>query len=79
MEAVLGNDPFVGLEIVLKLGETHVKDIVRESQKRGVKILLACQDELLFRVQLRDFAPWFNYIEYLPRLEVFPVFGSSVR
>ena len=74
--AVVGNDPYVGLEIALTFDEAHLKDIVRESQKRDVKILLACQDERLFRVQLRDFAAWFNYVEYLPRLEVFPVFGS---
>ena len=74
--AVVGHDPYVGLEIALTFDEAHLKDIVCESQKCDVKILLACQDERLFRVQLRDFAAWFNYVEYLPRLEVFPVFGS---
>jgi Undecaprenyl-phosphate galactose phosphotransferase WbaP len=38
--------------------------------------MLACQDSRLFRAQLREFATWFNYIEYLPRTEIFPVFGS---
>lgn len=76
VEAILKDSPYIGFDIVLKFDEKHLKEIVPKSQRLDVKILLACQDERLFRAQLRDFAGWFNYIEYLPRMEVFPVFGS---
>ena len=76
VEAILGNNAYIGFDIVLKFDENSLRDIVPKSQKLDVKILLACQDERFFRVQLRDFAAWFSYIEYLPRMEVFPVLGS---
>lgn len=50
--------------------------VVEECRKHDVKILFACEDERLFRCQLRDFTEWFTYIEYFPTAEVFPVFGS---
>ena len=76
VEEVLADSAYTGFDIVLKFDEKSLRDIVPVSQKHGVNILLACQDERFFRAQLRDFAAWFNYIEYLPRMEVFPVFGS---
>lgn len=56
------------------LGSLH--DIVCESKRRDIKMLLACQDERLFRCQMEEFASWFTYIEYLPTARTFPVFGS---
>lgn len=56
------------------LGTLH--DIVPQSRKRDIKILLACQDDRLFRVQMEEFTGWFTYIEYLPTARTFPVFGS---
>ena len=50
--------------------------VVEECRRRGVKILFACEDERLFRCQLRDFTEWFTYIEYFPTAEAFPVFGA---
>lgn len=76
VEAILGDSTYIGFDIVLKFDEKSLRDIVPRSQKLDVKILLACQDERFFRAQLRDFSGWFNYIEYLPRMEVFPVLGS---
>ena len=76
VESVLGDSAYIGFDIVLRFDEKSLRDIVPRSQMQDVKILLACQDERFFRAQLRDFAAWFNYIEYLPRMEVFPVFGS---
>lgn len=52
------------------------KDIVQESKRRDVKILLACQNERLFRAQLSEFSEWFHYVEFLPRIDTFPIFGS---
>ena len=53
-----------------------LKDIVPEAERRDVKILLACQDERLFRCQMKEFSAWFTYIEFLPTANAFPVFGS---
>ncbi len=56
------------------LGTLH--DIVKESQKRDVKILFACQDDRMFRAQMDEFAAWFTYIAYLPAAREFPIFGA---
>lgn len=53
-----------------------LREIVPWAKTRDIKILLACQDERLFRRQMDEFASWFTYIEYLPTARVFPVFGS---
>ena len=76
VEKTLGCNPHVGFDIKVKLGDCDFRQILPIAQKMDIKIMLACQSERLFRVQLREFASWFNYIEYLPRQEVFPVFGS---
>ena len=53
-----------------------LRDIVPESRRRDIKVLLACQDDRFFRVQMDEFTGWFTYIEYLPTTRTFPVFGS---
>lgn len=53
-----------------------LRDVVQEAKKRDIKILLACQDERLFRRQIEEFAGWFTFIEFLPTAHAFPVFGS---
>ncbi len=62
-----------------KLGIKYLgslRDIVTDAKKRDIKILLACQDERLFKRQIEEFSEWFTYIEYLPTAHAFPVFGS---
>ena len=54
-----------------------LRDIVPEARRRDIKILLACQDERLFRQQLDEFTKWFTYIEYLPTARSFPIYGSK--
>lgn len=54
-----------------------LRNIVDEAKKRNIKILLACQDERLFRRQLEELSGWFTYIEYLPTTQTFPMFGSK--
>jgi Undecaprenyl-phosphate galactose phosphotransferase WbaP len=76
VESVLGCNPYIGLNVRAKLGEHELRNILPLAKKLDIKIMLACQNERLFRSQLRDFATWFNYIEYLPRVEIFPVFGA---
>ncbi|MBQ8124631.1 MAG: exopolysaccharide biosynthesis polyprenyl glycosylphosphotransferase [Kiritimatiellae bacterium] len=76
VEAILRNNAYVGFDVVLRFDDAHLRDIVGESRRHDVKILLACQDERFFRAQLREFTEWFSYMEYLPRAEVFPVFGA---
>ena len=53
-----------------------LRDIVPEAQKRDIKILMACQDERLFRQQMEEFTKWFTYIEYLPTAKMFPILGA---
>ena len=53
-----------------------LKNIVRKARKRDIKVLIACQDERLFRCQMEEFSSWFTYIEYLPTARAFPIFGA---
>lgn len=62
-----------------KLGIPYLgslRDCVAVARKRDVKMLIACQDERLFRHQMEEFTSWFSFIEYLPTVRTFPVFGS---
>ena len=76
VEEVLRNSSYIGFDIKARFKNRQLHEILPAAKKLDIKIMLACQDERLFRAQLRDFASWFNYIEYLPRTEIFPVFGS---
>ena len=76
IESIISKNSHIGFNIRVKLSDKDVRQILPVAQKLDIKIMLACQDDRLFRAQLRDFASWFNYIEYLPRMEIFPVFGS---
>ena len=51
-------------------------DIVPEARRRDVKILLACQDARLFRAQMKEFSSWFTYVDFIPSVRAFPVFGA---
>lgn len=53
-----------------------LQEIVRQSRELDIKILLACQDERLFRAQLDEYASWFTYIDYIPSARAFPIFGA---
>ena len=53
-----------------------LRDIVPQSMKRDVKVLLACQDERLFKRQMEEFSGWFTYIEFMPTADAFPIFGA---
>ena len=54
-----------------------LRDITHKARECGVRILLACQDPRLFRLQLDEFTKWFTYIEYLPTARSFPIYGSK--
>ena len=56
------------------LGTLH--DVVPQSRRRDIKMLVACQDDRLFRAQMDEFATWFTYVVYLPASRAFPVFGA---
>lgn len=93
LAAILKTDPYTGFRVVGYFNGVHeanpeldvegipclgsLKDIVTEAKKRDVKILFACQDERLFRCQMKGFSTWFTYIEFLPTANAFPVFGSK--
>ena len=62
----LGNLPRLG----------GLRQIVDVSRKLGVHVLVACEDPRVFALQIREFASWFTYVEYMPTAQVFPVQGS---
>lgn len=74
--AALASDEYIGFRVV-RVFEHDCREIVREARRHGVKILVACQDERMFRAQIEDFTSWFTFIEYMPTVEAFPVFGSQ--
>jgi len=53
-----------------------LRDIVPQSRKRDIKMLVACQDDRLFRAQMDEFSTWFTYVIYLPAARSFPIFGA---
>lgn len=59
---------------IARLGD--IRDIVPVSRKLGVRVLVACQDERLFRKQMDEFASWFTHVEYMPSIRAFPVYGA---
>ncbi len=91
--AIIADDPYTGFRIVGYFSGTGerdeglkdpgfpylgtLKEIVPEAKKRDIKILLACQDERLFRCQMKEFSSWFTFVEFLPTADYFPVFGSK--
>lgn len=52
------------------------RDIIPQSKKRDIKMLVTCQDDRMFRAQLDEFASWFTYVIYLPAARAFPIFGA---
>lgn len=93
LAAILDTDAYTGFRVAgyfhgvreaqadLNVGEIpclgSLKDIVPEAKRRDIKILLACQDERLFRCQMEDFSAWFTYVEFLPTANAFPVIGAK--
>ena len=63
-------DAYYGLAVRRFNGD--VRDIVPEARNLGIRTLIACQDERLFRVQLGEFVKWFRHIEYMPTAKAFP-------
>lgn len=74
---ILSKDPYVGFNVVRVFSPGEFREIVPESRRLGVKILVACQDDRVFRAQIEEFTSWFAFIEYLPTAEAFPVFGAQ--
>ena len=72
----LAVDAYMGFQVVRSF-DRDFRDIVPEAKRLGVKILVACQDDRVFRAQMEDFTSWFTFIEYLPTVEAFPIFGSQ--
>lgn len=76
IEAALAGDSYTGFRVVrIFADDNHA--IVPESRKLGVRILLACQDDRVFRCQMAEFVTWFTHIEYLASGDTFPVYGAQ--
>ncbi len=73
----LETDAYTGFRIVRSFGPGEYREIVPGAKRLGVKILVACQDERVFRAQIEEFTRWFTFIEYMPTAEAFPVFGAQ--
>ena len=69
-------DAYTGFRVVKTFFEDY-HAIVPESRKLGVRVLVACQDDRLFRLQMTEFTTWFTQIEYLPSAETFPISGAQ--
>ena len=76
VRAAIAGDAYMGFRIVREF-EDDFREIVPAARDAGVKILLACQDERLFRCQMEEFTSWFSFIEYLPTKDAFPVYGAQ--
>ena len=76
VEAALADNPYCGLRVVARFDEKHFHEILPEAKKRDIKILIACQDVRLLSAQLDEFSSWFTYVEYVPTIRAFPLFGS---
>ena len=74
--ATLANDAYTGFRVVRTFREDF-REIVPAAKAAGVKVLIACQDERLFKAQLEEFTTWFTFIEYLPTAEAFPIYGAQ--
>ncbi len=74
--AALAADAYTGFRVV-RVFSADNRSIVPESRKLGVRILLACQDDRLFRCQMAEFVTWFTHIEYLAGGDTFPVYGAQ--
>ena len=75
--AALEDDSYFGFRIVRRFGGGETRDIVPESRRLGVKVLLSCQEERVFRAEFQDYGTWFTHIEYVPSMHVFPVAGAQ--
>lgn len=73
--SALSKDSYIGFKVV-RTFDSDFRRIVPSARKDGVKVLLACQDERLFKVQLEDFTTWFSYVEYFPTTSAFPISGA---
>ena len=74
--ATLADNPYCGLRVVARFDEKRFHEILPEAKKRDIKILIACQDVRLLTAQLGEFSSWFTYVEYVPTIRAFPLFGS---
>ena len=74
--AALDDNPYCGLRVVARFNEMRFHEILPEARKRDIKILIACQDVRLLAAQLDEFSSWFTYVEYVPTVRAFPLFGS---
>lgn len=73
----LANDSYTGFRVMRMFGPGEFREIVPESRRLGVKVLVACQDDRMFRAQLEEFTSWFTFIEYMPTAAAFPISGSQ--
>lgn len=57
-----------------RLGD--IRDAVKVSRRLGVRRLLFCEDQRIYKCQMRELTTWFTQIEYFPELSAFPILGA---
>jgi Undecaprenyl-phosphate galactose phosphotransferase WbaP len=72
----LETDDYLGFRVERCFDERQLRKVVRKSQTRNVRILVACLDVRLFQCQMEEYSQWFTHIEYLPTSKAFPVLGA---
>ena len=66
----LGRSAYYGLAVRRFGGEP--RETLPEAKRLGIRTLIACQDERLFRVRMPEYVKWFHHIEYMPTAKDFP-------
>ena len=66
----LGRSAYFGMRITRFAGDG--RGIVAEARRLGVRTLIACQDERVFRVLMPEYVKWFHHIEFMPGGRAFP-------
>ena len=66
----LGRSAYFGMRVTRFTGDG--RGIVDEARRLGIRTLIACQDERVFRVLMPDYVKWFHHIEFMSDAKAFP-------
>lgn len=66
----LARNAYFGMCVERFTGDGH--EIVDEARRRGIRTLIACQDERVFRVLMPHYVKWFHHVEFMSDATAFP-------
>ncbi len=76
LAAEFGRSAHYGMRITRFGGDGH--DVVAEARRLGIRTLIACQDERIFRVLMPEYVKWFHHVEFFPDAKAFPTADGRV-